>query len=309
LTGCTIFQAELFTLREAVSSLENTTTQSKVYTDSRSSLEAIRDTLTRHEDARTVRRALLKNPNIQLNWVRGHVGEKGNEEADRLAKAATLSRTILLEKKIPAATAKRIIKIHILGEWQKFWDHPATHGKLIHRVLPKIQWRERSWSREKTIFFSGHGPFPTHFLRFGISNNDKCLCGGVGSPLHYATECEKTSDFHLVKPLPQLEHEWFKRMERDGKAMETIKDLVKFLEANQEHLHTKRDETIQTPHETQQLRRSERLRARAEAEDSVDRVLSQEIEELEDEEYDTEGEQSEREEAVEIWEDSDSDFK
>ncbi|GBM03939.1 hypothetical protein AVEN_185432-1 [Araneus ventricosus] len=59
---------------------------------------------------------------------------------------------------------------------------------------------------------SKHGPFPAYLKRFHLSDSDYCSCGGIGTALHYATECIYTVSWHMRKPEPNFEQEWLKRV-------------------------------------------------------------------------------------------------
>ncbi|GBM33510.1 hypothetical protein AVEN_273006-1 [Araneus ventricosus] len=61
-------------------------------------------------------------------------------------------------------------------------------GKSI-TSCPQLSLRPTNWIKEDVIFFSQHGPFPAYLKRFHLSDSDYCSCGGIGTALHYATEC------------------------------------------------------------------------------------------------------------------------
>ncbi|GBM34604.1 hypothetical protein AVEN_171646-1 [Araneus ventricosus] len=74
----------------------------------------------------------------------------------------------------------------------------------VHRIkigLEKCVEKEdgASWSRESTLFATGHGPFPSYLYRFRLHHSDICACGEKGDPLHYATSCHMTLSYHLTK--------------------------------------------------------------------------------------------------------------
>ncbi|GBO36853.1 hypothetical protein AVEN_164639-1, partial [Araneus ventricosus] len=58
--------------------------------------------------------------------------------------------------------------------------------------------------REDVIFFSQHGPFPAYLKRFHLSDSDYCSCGGIGTALHYATECIYTVSWCLYFILERM---------------------------------------------------------------------------------------------------------
>ncbi|GBM91828.1 hypothetical protein AVEN_155513-1 [Araneus ventricosus] len=54
--------------------------------------------------------------------------------------------------------------------------------------------------------------FPAYLKRFHLSDSYYCSCGGIGTALHYATECIYTVSWHMRKPAPNYEQEWLKRV-------------------------------------------------------------------------------------------------
>ncbi|GBO09204.1 hypothetical protein AVEN_217065-1 [Araneus ventricosus] len=76
----------------------------------------------------------------------------------------------------------------MLEEWQILWKN-GDIGRNIYNIMPSVSFRPTNWIREDVIFFSQHGPFPAYLKRFHLSDSDYCSCGGIGTALHYATEC------------------------------------------------------------------------------------------------------------------------
>ncbi|GBM45957.1 hypothetical protein AVEN_96900-1 [Araneus ventricosus] len=86
-----------------------------------------------------------------------------------------------------------------MKEWQEQWDLNVV-GRSTYEVLPKVSLKPAGWSRELTIFVSGHGPFPVYLKRIARYPEEIYACGKLGNPLHYATECHLTESFYLMKP-------------------------------------------------------------------------------------------------------------
>ncbi|GBM63567.1 hypothetical protein AVEN_173068-1 [Araneus ventricosus] len=84
-------------------------------------------------------------------------------------------------------------------------------------------------TRLEVIFFSQHGPFPAYLKRFHLSDSDYCSCGGIGTALHYATECIYTVSWHMRKPAPNFEQEWLKRVANNLVSRSKICGIVKFI--------------------------------------------------------------------------------
>ncbi|GBM56442.1 hypothetical protein AVEN_273201-1 [Araneus ventricosus] len=134
-----------------------------------------------NQTARQIFKILLTNlsvsTNLKISWVKAHAV---NERADQLEKDAT------------------------------------QHGQpYSHTKLPKPHIRgllRNSMREEEDVIFSQHGPFPAYLRRFHLSDSDHCSCGGIGTALHYATECILTVSWHMRKPVPNFEQEWLKRV-------------------------------------------------------------------------------------------------
>ncbi|GBL95884.1 hypothetical protein AVEN_227126-1 [Araneus ventricosus] len=86
----------------------------------------------------------------------------------------------------------------MLEEWQTSWKNGDT-GRKIFNIMPSVSLRPTNWIREDVIFFSNHGPFPAYLRRSHLSDSDYCSCGGIGTALHYTTECSYTVSWHMRK--------------------------------------------------------------------------------------------------------------
>ncbi|GBM94639.1 hypothetical protein AVEN_20066-1 [Araneus ventricosus] len=99
---------------------------------------------------------------------------------------------------------------------------------------PPVSLRPTNWIREDVIFFSQHGPFPAYLKRFHLSDSDYCSCGGIGTALHYATECIYTVSWHMRKPAPNFEQEWLKRVVNNLVSRQKIRGIIKFIRENRD---------------------------------------------------------------------------
>ncbi|GBL89864.1 hypothetical protein AVEN_179632-1 [Araneus ventricosus] len=66
----------------------------------------------------------------------------------------------------------------------------------------------------------------------GLSDNYYCSCGGIGTALHYATECIYTVSWHMRKPAPNFEQEWLKRVANNLVSRQKIRGIIKFISEN-----------------------------------------------------------------------------
>ncbi|GBL53615.1 hypothetical protein AVEN_66335-1 [Araneus ventricosus] len=116
----------------------------------------------------------------------------------------------------------------MLEEWQTLWKNGDT-GRKIYNIMPSVSLRPTNWIREDVIFFPQHGPFPAYLKRFHLSDRDYCSCGGIGTALHYATECILAVSWHMRKPAPNFEQNWMKRVANNLVPRHKIRMIVKFI--------------------------------------------------------------------------------
>jgi len=64
---------------------------------------------------------------ILFGWIPSHLGIKGNEKVDLLAKTATNKGEIYEDIKLEVLDYNEIIKRHILSKWQNEWSN-CPHG-------------------------------------------------------------------------------------------------------------------------------------------------------------------------------------
>ncbi|GBM10782.1 hypothetical protein AVEN_161-1 [Araneus ventricosus] len=226
----TVFQAELTALHEAViyaSHLPNHNT-SKIHVDNRASIMASSNSKSTNETARKIFKILLTNPRTAVSWVKAHAGNIGNDRADQLAKDATQHGQPYSLIKLPQLHMKGLLRKSMLEKWQTSWKNGDT-GRKIYNILPSVSLRPTNCIREDVIFFSQHGPFLAYLKRFHLSDSDFCSCGGIGTALHYATECIYTVSSHMRKPAPNFEQEWMKRVANNLVSRHKIRGIIKFI--------------------------------------------------------------------------------
>ncbi|GBP46662.1 hypothetical protein EVAR_86914_1 [Eumeta japonica] len=90
--SCSVYQAEMYALYRAVAMVKASREKVvNILSDSRSSLELLSNPRAGHPLAHAIRES-TRNANaegkeIRFYWLRAHVGTKGNERADELAKS------------------------------------------------------------------------------------------------------------------------------------------------------------------------------------------------------------------------------
>ncbi|GBN41836.1 hypothetical protein AVEN_152113-1 [Araneus ventricosus] len=118
-------------------------------------------------------------------------------------------------------------------EWQTSCKNGDT-GRKIYNIILSVSLRPTNWITEAVIFFSQHGPCPAYLKRFHLSDSDYCSCGGIGTALHYATECILTVPRHMRKPVPNFEQECLKRVANNLVSRHKIRRIVKFIIENRD---------------------------------------------------------------------------
>ncbi|GBN60620.1 hypothetical protein AVEN_66714-1 [Araneus ventricosus] len=69
---------------------------------------------------------------------------------------------------------------------------------------------------------------------FHLSDSDLYSCGGIGTALHYATECIYTVSWDARKPAPNFEQEWLKRVANNLVSRQKIRGIIKFMSENRD---------------------------------------------------------------------------
>ena len=146
-----------------------------------------------------------RGSNISLCWSPAHVGIKGNERADSLAKAAT-SNPSIVNCPIPASDMFPVIKSAVINAWQFSWELENQKMKEItNSVHP---WKYFSLPRKYEVILSrlriGHTKLTHSFL---MNGDPQPFCDDCLVPLtvrHIMIECpianalkagEKITDF------------------------------------------------------------------------------------------------------------------
>ena len=80
-----------------------------------------------------------KNIKVNISWTPGHANIKGNEEADRLAKEASLEAAAMKSdtEVVTMADIKQAAVKMGLSQWQRQWESSET-GRTLFRYKPKV---------------------------------------------------------------------------------------------------------------------------------------------------------------------------
>ena len=143
-----VFVAELYAIFLSLTMIiTNPRQDSLILSDSKSSLQSIKNIYSKHPIVKQIQTLLSRTNNInrqvRLCWVPAHVSIPGNEAADKLAKEGTSSNQ-------PPALYKNyykdyypILKKKVLDQWQSEWD--ATNSNRPNK-LRNIKSTTKDWS-------------------------------------------------------------------------------------------------------------------------------------------------------------------
>jgi ribonuclease HI len=104
---CSNNQAEQMAILKALQAIDtikinNTPRTVKINTDSRITLESLKNTKNRNHLIESIRKQTIalekENWNIEYAWIKAHAGNDGNELADKLAKEATRNSDIYYDR-------------------------------------------------------------------------------------------------------------------------------------------------------------------------------------------------------------------
>ncbi|GBO00127.1 hypothetical protein AVEN_85243-1 [Araneus ventricosus] len=147
-----VFVAESVAIQMAVEKVGPTKEKIVILSDSRSVLMALESNKNHSEVIMKLRKILLVNPQIKLNWFSAHVGIYGNELADLSAKNATTKEAVDIKVKIPKFWIKNQLKFTMLQEWQARWMS-SPNSRFLYGIFPEVntkRWPRRIFDKPDT---------------------------------------------------------------------------------------------------------------------------------------------------------------
>ena len=198
LPPCSILYAELKAIERALEEIRSLPAgQSEdcsfvILTDSKSSLQTL-DSYKPSEyyhQCESIRKLLKEiQAQVTLQWIPSHVGIRGNDQADYLAKLAAESGPVNLASD---SISSLMCKIHrtTLDVWCERWKNDSS-GRLYFEIQKKPnQVRYQHLSREDQVNLSRlkmhHYPTQSYLHRFGLDEESICpLCDQEEETIHH----------------------------------------------------------------------------------------------------------------------------
>src|SRR5258708_23373087 len=166
---------------------------------------------------------------IAISWCPGHSGIIGNEEADKLAKSASLQNPTNPNYKTQAYVGA-LHKRELLEEWRFRWmntpNPPQSGFHPANRIPPTLKTTERFNQTDRRTFSrlvqcrTGHAHIGEYYKKFVPTESMGCTCGTtVQTREHVIKQCK-----NHTRHRPVLGHG---RHAQIGRLMGTVKGIRK----------------------------------------------------------------------------------
>jgi len=147
----------------------------------------------------------IKNP-ITMVWIPSHVGIKGNETADRLAKVALRNQNIDINISPGVQEAHEDVNQHVLEIWQREWtkNNKGVHNRSIEPVVSnKCKYSDKK-NRAKEVLISRLrlGKCRLNFYLHQIKKHQSGWCDTCKVPEtidHYILQCVGNQIFKKIQ--------------------------------------------------------------------------------------------------------------
>lgn len=199
------FTAELFAILGAILQLMNTKyNKITIFCDSQSAIKIINKYDTCHPVASLIQSWLIRlasrKKEVRFCWIPSHTGLNGNEEADKLARAATTAIDAPMQIYIPHRDLYPHVRKKLREQWQEEWSAVPMTNKLRSIRDTLGEWTSsHQRSRRIEIVLSrlrlGHTRLTHCYLMEGRPVPDYCEnCLVPLTVVHLLVECPEHGD-------------------------------------------------------------------------------------------------------------------
>ena len=155
----TVFQAEIIAINEAckkcIDTKQNNMQYIKIFSDSQAAILALNsNTVTSSLVKQTINTLNLlagSTERLEICWIKAHVGYKGNERADQLAREAVKNSQVGVNTPQSWACYKAQLKYEIYKEWERRWKNDNAYR------MTKIFYPKPDSNKAKTILKLNRG--------------------------------------------------------------------------------------------------------------------------------------------------------
>lgn len=216
----TVFQAECMGIITATTAIEARKVKDhpiRILSDSRSVLQALQsDTMTSgliYECHRALTK-VCENSTITLQWIKGHSGSRGNDAADRLARAGSEMIAIGPEPIIPLPFGwlRSALRHNTKVLHQSYWTNLNTcrqTREALPTINPGLSRKLRGLGRPQLRLLigalTGHGLLNKHLHNLGVTDSPLCRAcmEAEETATHILLECAGVANYralHLGSP-------------------------------------------------------------------------------------------------------------
>lgn len=185
---CSNNQAEQLAISKALEKIKDIELQEGIqrnlalYTDSKVTLDSLHNSKNHNSLIEKIRQQIItlerQNWTVEIAWVKAHVGIRGNETADRLAKKATINNEAETYIKIPLSALRKSIREKTLEQWECEWQN-TTKGAETKQYFPTVAQRLKQRfpiTANITAMLTGHGRLKAYYHRFHLTDDPTCPC-------------------------------------------------------------------------------------------------------------------------------------
>ena len=140
---------------------------------------------------------------VQFCWVLAHIGIKGNEMADKIAKKALEKEHIGIKVPLGKGEAKSLIKIETMQRWQDEWesDMNARQYRQIQSQVGGKRVSSLGFNRREEVVYTrlrlGHTGLNSTLKLIGKGNGLCTDCNVKEDVEHVLFNCKKNDNFRM----------------------------------------------------------------------------------------------------------------
>ena len=197
------YKAELIAVKNALeNSKHELSDRICIISDSQAVLQALK-TPSRNrmvEETRQLLKRINREKTVIIGWTKAHVGNAGNESADKLAKNIAKFRPMILKDKMDRSDTTKLIKDQVLDEWQYLWLGRNTRWSYRWNENVVKQMRLKNFDNYEnellSNFISGSIALNGKLHLWGLSNTPYCQAdyGATETPEHFLFRCSDNAE-------------------------------------------------------------------------------------------------------------------